>query len=72
VIRSLARGVIARVDPGFADELAEKPRVVFHRLQERGMLTGFEGKRILEIGPKHGWDSALLASLGPAELVMLD
>jgi len=71
-VRSVARGLIAKVDPKFAEELDEKPRIVFHRLQARGFLDGFAGKRILEIGPKHGWDSALLASLGPSELTLID
>jgi 2-polyprenyl-3-methyl-5-hydroxy-6-metoxy-1,4-benzoquinol methylase len=36
------------------------------------MLDGFAGKRVLEIGPKHGRDSELLAALEPRELVLID
>lgn len=47
-------------------------RVVFRALSESGFLERFRGGRILEIGPKHGGDSRLLASLQPSELVLLD
>ena len=47
-------------------------RVTFHALRDRGFLERFRGGRILEIGPKHGRDSRLLASLDPRELVLLD
>jgi 2-polyprenyl-3-methyl-5-hydroxy-6-metoxy-1,4-benzoquinol methylase len=47
-------------------------RVVFDHLQRSGFLERFAGGRILEIGPKHGEDSRLLAGLQPAELVLLD
>ena len=46
-------------------------RFVFQRLQQTGFLDNLESKRILEIGPKHGKDSLLLAGLGPRELVLL-
>jgi len=46
--------------------------VVFRHLERRGRLARFQGGRILEIGPKHGEDSRLLASLKPAELVLVD
>jgi SAM-dependent methyltransferase len=36
------------------------------------MLERARGGRVLEIGPKHGADSRLLAQLEPAELVLLD
>lgn len=36
------------------------------------MLPKAEGARILEIGPKHGEDSLILASLKPRELVLID
>ena len=58
-------------DPRRLDELAGG-RVVFDTLKRRGFLNGFEGKRILEIGPKHGKDSLLLATLNPSELVLID
>lgn len=58
-------------DPRRIAELSDE-RVVFHRLLEQGFLAGLEGKRILEIGPKHGQDSVLLATLRPGELVLLD
>jgi hypothetical protein len=35
-------------------------------------LERFRGGRILEIGPKHGEDTRLLATLEPEELVLLD
>lgn len=47
-------------------------RVVFRQLEREGRLERFRGTRILEIGPKHGEDSRLLASLQPAELVLVD
>ena len=47
-------------------------RVVFEALDDSGRLDRFRGARILEIGPKHGEDSRLLAGLGPSELVLLD
>jgi 2-polyprenyl-3-methyl-5-hydroxy-6-metoxy-1,4-benzoquinol methylase len=55
-------------------QLAENDgeRVVFRWLERRGDLGGLTGKRILEIGPKHGLDSRLLAGLEPAELVLVD
>lgn len=52
-------------------ELSDE-RVVFNHLLAHGFLGGLEGKRILEIGPKHGRDSLLLATLRPRELVLLD
>ncbi len=53
--------------------LAEtQERVVFEHLRRSGRLERFRGSRILEIGPKHGEDSRLLAALAPAELVLLD
>jgi SAM-dependent methyltransferase len=72
-LRTLARRVVGRVDPRFAEEVHEDGhRVVFDRLSRLGYLDGFAGKRILEIGPKHGLDSLLLAGLDPAELVLVD
>jgi SAM-dependent methyltransferase len=47
-------------------------RIVFRHLERTGFLSRFAGARILEIGPKHGADSRLLAGLGPSELVLLD
>ena len=47
-------------------------RMVFQNLKAEGFFDGLEGKRILEIGPKHGLDSRLLATLKPSELVLLD
>lgn len=47
-------------------------RVVFDQLNRDGRLAGLKGKRILEIGPKHGQDSLLLSTLEPAELVLID
>lgn len=45
---------------------------MFHRLAGDDFFKGLQGARILEIGPKHGLDSALLAGLQPAELVLID
>jgi len=47
-------------------------RVVFQVLRTRGLFASLEGARILEIGPKHGEDSRLLASLRPRELVLVE
>ena len=54
MLREAAQNLLARLDSRFSEELAGRPRVVFHRLRERGKLSGLQGKRILEIGPKHG------------------
>jgi SAM-dependent methyltransferase len=66
-----AKSLLAKVDRRFAEEVRGE-RVVVNRLQARGFFDGLAGKRILEIGPKHGEDSALLAALDPAELVLVD
>ena len=58
-------------DPRRIPEEAEE-RVVFRHLKLAVFLEGFEEKRILEICPKHGKDSLLLASLNPSELVLID
>lgn len=58
-------------DPRRLSELAGE-RVVFNHLQVQGFLGGLGGKRILEVGPKHGLDSMLLATLNPAHLVLID
>jgi 2-polyprenyl-3-methyl-5-hydroxy-6-metoxy-1,4-benzoquinol methylase len=72
-LRKLARRVVSRVDPRFAQEIHEdEHRVVFDRLSRLGYLDELAGKRILEIGPKHGLDSLRLAGLDPAELVLVD
>jgi SAM-dependent methyltransferase len=65
------RALLRLTDPR---QLAEndRERVVFRWLERRGDLADLVGKRILEIGPKHGLDSLLLAGLDPAELVLLD
>jgi hypothetical protein len=47
-------------------------RVVYEHLARTGFLNEFRGHRILEVGPKHGKDSLLLAGLAPSELVLLD
>lgn len=59
------------VDPRRISELSGE-RVVFNHLKAQGFLDGFQKKRILEIGPKHGRDSLLLATLNPSELVLVD
>ncbi len=47
-------------------------RVVFERLAADGFFAELERPRVLEIGPKHGQDSRLLATLEPAELVLVE
>ena len=48
-------------------------RIELHNeLLEMAGREGFRDQRILEIGPKDGLDSKRLASLSPAELVMID
>jgi SAM-dependent methyltransferase len=59
------------VDPQWRKELAGE-RTVFTSLERLGELERFRDGRILEIGPKHGQDSRLLAGLRPAELVLVD
>ncbi|MFX0142093.1 MAG: DUF1698 domain-containing protein [Candidatus Hodarchaeota archaeon] len=58
-------------DPKRINELKGE-RVVFTHLKKCGFLDNFENKRILEIGPKHGKDSFLLATLKPKELILID
>jgi len=50
----------------------EQTRHGFNWLRSIGFLGSLEGCRVLEVGPKHGLDSRLLAGLGPAELVLID
>jgi SAM-dependent methyltransferase len=58
-------------DPRRARESSERP--VFKELSRReGFLDRARSGRILEIGPKHGEDSRLLAGLEPDELVLVD
>lgn len=47
-------------------------RVAYECLARHIDTTAFKGGRILEIGPKHGMDSLLLAALCPSELVLVD
>jgi 2-polyprenyl-3-methyl-5-hydroxy-6-metoxy-1,4-benzoquinol methylase len=47
-------------------------RLVFEHLSMAGTFRRFSSPRILEVGPKHGEDSALLATLAPSELVLVD
>jgi tRNA (mo5U34)-methyltransferase len=47
-------------------------RTVLQYLIKNGLLKNIQDKRILEIGPKHGEDSVIIASLNPRELVLLD
>ena len=46
--------------------------MVFRYLLQTGAFAQLTSPRILEIGPKHGQDSALLATLAPRELVLID
>ena len=62
---------LSLVDPRRIPESSGE-RVLFNHLKVQGFLDGFENKRILEIGPKHGKDSLLLATLNPSELVLID
>lgn len=47
-------------------------RPVFRTLSAAGVLARASGQRILEIGPKYGHDTCLLAGLGPSEIVIVD
>lgn len=69
----LAERVSRRVRPDpRRDAEVRGERVVFRSLEAEGFLEQFRGRRILEVGPKHGEDSRLLAMLDPAELVLID
>jgi len=70
-LRRLKRAWLRLADPRQLPEL-DGERVVFRWLERRGDLQDLTGRRILEIGPKHGLDSRLLGSLGPDELVLVD
>lgn len=69
--RRARRRWIRTLDPRRLPELLGE-RTVFVHLQKEGALEPFRGRRILEVGPKHGEDSKLLAGLDPSELVLLD
>lgn len=71
VLKFLRRVYLRVTDPRQIAEL-DGERVVFNFFEKRGFLARFQNKRILEIGPKHGEDSWLLASLKPKELVLID
>lgn len=61
--------VLSRVHPLHRAERRGE-RVIFDLLEREGMLP--RGGRVLEIGPKHGEDTRMLAGLAPTELVLLD
>ena len=46
--------------------------MVFDHLAAENGFASLTSPRILEIGPKHGEDSVLLASLAPSELLLVD
>jgi len=69
--RRLANLWLMIVDPKRLSELSGE-RVVFNHLKKNNFLDDFKNKRILEIGPKHGQDSMLLASLKPKQLTLVD
>lgn len=65
------RAVQRVLDPRRIREL-DGERMVFEKLSSVGYLDSLEGQRVLEVGPKHGEDTRLLASLDPEELVLVD
>ena len=67
----LKRTWLRVADPRQLPEL-DGDRVVFKWLERHGQLTDMAGQRCLEVGPKHGRDSRLLAGLHPLELVLVD
>lgn len=69
--RDARAALLARTSPRRLAELRGE-RVIFHGTRRLGLLDAVAGGRVLEIGPKHGEDSRLLAALRPAELVLLD
>ena len=71
VLGKILRGCIKLYDVRLISEILGE-RFIFKNLQSEGFLEHYKGKRILEIGPKHGRDSLLLAGLEPDELVLLD
>jgi SAM-dependent methyltransferase len=71
-LRSRARAFWHRLsDPRRLAEFGGE-RVVFQALEQAGFLERARGGRILEVGPKHGEDSQLLAALEPSELVLIE
>ena len=64
--------ILRMIDRNRGDRGAGGERPVFNYLKAIGFLENVGGKRILEIGPKGGVDSKLLACLKPAELVFID
>jgi SAM-dependent methyltransferase len=71
LVRRLQDRLSAIRDPRRRNEVSGR-RVVFERLAAEGKLEAFRGRRILEIGPKHGEDSQLLATLEPSRFVLVD
>lgn len=69
--RRLKRGWLRLADPRQLPEL-DGERIAFTHLRRHGLLDAVTGGRVLEIGPKHGLDSRLLAALAPSELVLVD
>jgi SAM-dependent methyltransferase len=69
--RQFAMRFVGGLFPRLADEV-RGGRVVFERLHAEGFFNDLRGKRVLEVGPKHGRDSLLLAGLQPTELVLID
>lgn len=70
-LRALARRLYRHYVPPPPEPLMYR-RHLFEELMTRAGKETFHGRRILEIGPRDGLDSLRLASLEPAELVMVD
>lgn len=68
---SLLRRLRARLAPPAPEPLMYRVHL-FGELMQRTAPAAFEGRRILEIGPKDGLDSRRLGSLRPSELVLMD
>jgi SAM-dependent methyltransferase len=71
-IRAVFRKVLRRGHSPPAIEPLMYRVHLFDELLSGIQANAFQGKRILEIGPKDGLDSKRLASLLPSELVMID
>ena len=71
IARRAKRSSLRAFDPRQLREL-DGERVAFRWFEQRGDLDHLAGRRIVEIGPKHGLDSRLLAELDPRELVLVD
>jgi 2-polyprenyl-3-methyl-5-hydroxy-6-metoxy-1,4-benzoquinol methylase len=72
MLNVLKHQVLRVLDPERIRREEANERPVWNYLNSIGFLDDIQGKRILEVGPKGGVDSNLLAKLKPAKMVFID